>query len=299
MLDRLTNFLTRTAAKSPVLFMPALSLPWFVYGFRGANTGSYHPRVLRGLTYAETPQGPQKLDLYLPTGAEPPPGGVLLIHGGGWVTGSRKMTAVWAHLLATHGFVTAAVDYRLLKKAAWPACFEDCHAALAWLRDQGTKYGLDPEKIILLGDSAGAHLAALLALPAYNPENRVRGVAALYGPYDLSSPAPGRWPRMCQELLLGCKMHEDGAKARAQALSPIRFVDAQAPPFLLIHGKIDTIVPAASSRMMAAALERAGVPVELILVDGAEHGLFSVRRIKPGLKEINRLMVDFVKRITA
>ena len=118
--------------------------------------------------------------------------GVLLIHGGGWAVGSKAMHHGFGRLLATHGFLAAAVDYRLTGTAPWPACLDDCRTALAWLRQSAKELRLDPTRLALLGDSAGAHLAALLGLEAARMSWPVRGVVGYFGPFELAAPASAR-----------------------------------------------------------------------------------------------------------
>lgn len=293
--DRLTTFLTRLAGHSPWVIVPAFCPPWVLYGFRRGSAGPYRYEVRRGLAYA---RGPLLLDLYLPAGAERPRPGVLLIHGGGWVAGSRALHRGFGRLLATHGFIAAAVDYRLLAEAPWPACLDDCRTALAWLRAQAGGIGLDPGRLALLGDSAGAHLAAMLAIELGGSPQAVRGVVSFFGPFDLSVPAALPWPRRCQERLLGGSPLSRAALGRARDLSPVELVTPMTPPFLLIHGAVDQIVPPQSSARMAAALTAAGVPAELAVVAHADHGLFSLGRIRPALAEIDRTVVAFLRRVT-
>ena len=298
MLDRLTTMITRTAARSRWVPEPPCLFPWILYGFRRSSAGPCVCSVQNDLTYYHSPDGPLKADLYRAAGAnhdlQP---GVLLIHGGGWAVGSKAMHRGLGRLLATHGFVAAAVDYRLTGTAPWPACLDDCRAALDWLRQSAQALGLDPARLALLGDSAGAHLAALLGLEASRTSSPVRGVVAYFGPFELTAPALRGWPRRCQEQLLGGPLANPRAAALAEAISPARLIAPGAPPFLLIHGRIDQIVPAISSELMAGALTRAGTAVETIWVEGADHGLFSLGRIRPGLVDLDRAMIGFLKKV--
>ncbi|MGE5598468.1 MAG: alpha/beta hydrolase fold domain-containing protein, partial [Bacteroidota bacterium] len=293
--DGLTTFMTRLAGHSPWVVMPAVNPPWTLYGFRRAGAGPYRCEISRGLVYAD---GPLRLDLYRPAGAHGQRPGVLLLHGGGWVTGSRALHRGFGRLLATHGFVAAAADYHLLGKAPWPACLEDCRSALSWMRARAGEIGLAPERLALLGDSAGAHLAAMLGIELGGTPLTVRGVVSFFGPFDLTAPADLPWPRRCQEKLLGGPLSDPTVQDRARALSPVAHVTAESPPFLLIHGAIDRIVPPSSSTRMAAALTRAGVPVELVAVSHADHGLFALGRIEPAFGEIDRIVVAFLQKIT-
>lgn len=292
----LTNLLMRLLLLSPWVVAPPWWLSGTLYAFRRASAGPHGCRLEVDLVYRTTAEGSLRLDLYLPAGAGRDLPGVLMIHGGGWVAGDKTLYRGLGRLLATHGFLAAAIDYRLLGEVAWPSPLEDCAAALEWFRREGPRWGLAPDRVALLGDSAGAHLAAMLGLKA--PES-VRGVLAYYGPFLLTEPAPRGWPRRCQERLIGGPLSDPAAMERAKALSPVHLVTGAAPPFLLIHGEIDSVVPCKSSELMARALGAAGVPAELLIVKGAEHGLFSLGRIIPGLVEIDRRAVAFLSAITA
>ena len=294
----LTNLLMRLLLLSPWVVMPPWWLPGAAYAFRRASAGPHGCRLEADLIYRITARGPLRLDLYRPAEAGADLPGVLMIHGGGWITGSKSLYRGLGRLLATHGFLAAAIDYRLLGDAAWPSPLEDCEAALEWFRREGPRWGLAPDRVALLGDSAGAHLAAMLGLKAASTEP-VRGVLAYYGPFLLTEPAPCGWPRRCQEKLIGGPLTDPAAMERAKALSPTYLVTGAAPPFFLIHGEIDSVVPCKSSEVMARALSAAGVPAELLIVKGAEHGLFSLGRLAAGLVEIDRMAVAFLSAVTA
>jgi acetyl esterase/lipase len=242
-------------------------------------------RFVGGLAYA-APIGfrPLLLDLYLAAaGADPAPL-VVFMHGGGWLRGDRSMVspafASWRPgplaRLAAAGFAVASVDYRLSGEARFPAQLEDVSAAVEWLTGQAEEYGFDPGRIVLWGESAGAHLAALLALGS--PGRPVRGVVDWYGPADLAAldgqvGAAGALtddPLDTREArLLGAPVAEVPELARAA--SPISHVRAGAPPFLIAHGTADRAVPFSQSEALAAALAEAGVGVRFEAVEGADH----------------------------
>jgi acetyl esterase/lipase len=235
------------------------------------------------LVYRRAGHRTERLDVYVPTRV-PPPGGwpaVLAVHGGGWRGGSKRDYGQMAAELVPYGHVVVAVDYTLSSPAApsWPANLEDLRAAVRWLRRNASVYHVDPNRIAVMGASAGGHLAALLATapdadgttPETSTSARVQAVIDFYGPTDLAALAErsrGAAPSVALFLGGGPKDVPD----RYAAASPARQVTRDTPPMLLIHGAADRLVPPDQSRRLAAALEQAGVPHRLIVVPGARHG---------------------------
>jgi acetyl esterase/lipase len=230
-------------------------------------------------------------DLYLPKGLSRAP--VLVgVHGGGWQVGDRKFYRNWGGYLAKHGYAVFAIEYRLMKPGVgtWPGVVGDCKAAVQFVRANATEFDLDPERIGLIGDSAGAHLAALVALAGgetlFSSEYRndacastsvaVKVVVGFYGVYDLLA----QWehdqitrPRdSVTEKLLGCSsMVSRRAFFEASPLS-YATVDKNSVRFLLIYGREDDIVdPVTQSEKFLTALKQAGFFARTIVVPGAGH----------------------------
>ncbi len=222
---------------------------------------------LRGVPYAENEGGrPLELDLWLPgarrTGPLPL---VLFVHGGAWRRGRRDdlgmSTRHWSPRpfarIAAAGLAVACADYRLSGEAVFPAPLDDLRAALRWLTLRSAELGIDTGRTIVWGESAGGHLASLLALTHTEP--RPAGAVIWYGPSDLTT-ARGRFTpedaSTPEALMLGTA--PAAAPERARAASPLSHVHAGAPPFLLVHGEQDTMVDCSHSRSLASALKRAG-----------------------------------------
>jgi acetyl esterase/lipase len=250
--------------------------------------------VLSGVPYAALPGArPLELDLVLPpSGADRVPA-VLFFHGGGWRRGSRhSLGPAFAgadpspfEQVAQAGVAVASIDYRLSGEAVWPAQLHDAKAAVRWLRARAPELGIDPERIAAWGESAGGHLAELLGLTTdearlegetglTGPSSRVAAVVAWYAPSDVRAVAtdlgadPGD-PGTREAQLLGAPV-PDVPEAAAQA-SPVTHVSPIAPPFLLLHGGADRLVPCVQSERLHAALQAVGCPVELELLEGADH----------------------------
>ncbi|MGK5115675.1 MULTISPECIES: alpha/beta hydrolase fold domain-containing protein [unclassified Geodermatophilus] len=242
----------------------------------------------RDLTYA-TPGGePLQLDLYVPRTPEPAPVCVYL-HGGGWLRGSRADRAAERLVpVAAAGVAVAAVQYRLSGRATFPAPLDDVRAAVRWLRAEGAGHGVDPARIGAWGASAGGHLAALAALcpDARDGElgdSSVQAAALFFPVTDLLARATdvpeGPLPPFIsgpplvpsfEARLLGLQDTADDP-GRAREASPLTHVHAGAPPFLVLHGDADGLVPSTHSRRLVEALRAAGVATSFHLLGGANH----------------------------
>ena len=276
------------------------------------NDGGAGDAVVRsGLVYAERlGLRPLELDLHLPPGhrpgTDPAVPLVVFVHGGGWMRGHRRMVtpgfAAWQPgpltRLAARGFAVASVDYRLSGEARFPAPLEDVAAAMDWLAEHQDEYGFDAGRTVLWGESAGAHLAALLALRG---THRVRGVVDWYGPADLlgfadlgPETALSDDPRDTREARLLGGPPQDLPELAREA-SPVHHVHPDAPPFLIAHGTADRAVPYAQSADLAAALTKAGVQVRFDTVEGAGHMWQGLTDLEPVFEAV----ADFAQRVTA
>lgn len=225
-------------------------------------------RVYRQIVFSSPNGHPLRLDLYTPPKSGRAAPVVLWMFGGSWKFGSRGY-----HLnvrdLTRSGIAIAAIDYRFSSEAIYPAQLEDCQSALKWLRANGARYGLDPTRIGVAGESSGGHLAALLGV--VEGKKRIRAVCAIYPPTDLV--ALGRQYALANpsdiERLLGGPIEQRLDLAR-QA-SPLYLVTKDSPPFLLIHGARDTLVPVAHSERLSRRLQDNGVESQLITVPEREH----------------------------
>ncbi len=254
--------------------------------------GPGRTRVLRGVPYAAVPGWrPMELDLHLPAEAAGPVPAVVFLHGGGWRLGSRR-TAGPAYAgaepftrVAEAGIAVVSVDYRLSGEASWPAQLHDAQAAVRWLRARAGELDVDPDRIAAWGESAGGHLAELLGLTADDaalegdvgvtgPSSAVSAVVAWYAPSDLAGVTTdlGRDPAdpaTREALLLGAPP-PCVPRLSAQA-SPVTHVSGDAPPFLLLHGAADRLIPCVQSERLRDALTAAGADVELHTYAGADH----------------------------
>ncbi len=247
-------------------------------------------RVTRGLVYRTVEGRSLRLDLYQPETPGPETGRplVLAVHGGGWQGGSRREIGRHVAALAQHGYLVAAVDYRLARRgrAAWPGNLEDLWIALAWLVDHAEQFEIDRDRLVVLGASAGGHLATLMGThpePMADrsdlaaPRPRIASVIAFYPPTDLPALRDGPHAEDVAPALQGLTGARDAEGLDAQtdllvSASPQTHVGPEDPPMLLIHGGRDPLVPVAQSRRFAEALNDAGGSCQLWVLDEAGHG---------------------------
>jgi len=240
------------------------------------------------------------LDLCLPSLGNPPYPLIVCIHGGGWTAGD-KSDCFTGELLAS-GYATASVNYRLTSFSKFPAQIEDCKTAVSWLRSHAASLNIDPERIGVWGASAGGHLAALLgttgdiihpAWAAPKPgclSNKVEAVCDWCGPSDLLTIADQvrRQNEIVRPVcrLLGTAPWLDPDLAR-QA-SPVTYAHKGCPPFLIMHGSADPIVPSAQSKELSDCLIKQGVDCTFELIPGGSHNFYNT--------ENARKMVSFFDR---
>ncbi len=240
------------------------------------------------LPYAATDNPRQTLDLYLPKSPidDTPLPIIIFIHGGGWRQGDkRRGYQLLFPLLETGAYAVASVGYRLSREAVWPAQIHDCKAAVRWLRANAKKYHLAPDKIGAVGPSAGGHLVAMLGTAGEvaelegsvgrhrNQSSKVRCVVDLFGPTELLS--MGGWHNNAdspESRLIGGPIQQNQETARKA--SPTSHVSKEDPPFLIIHGTKDPLVPFDQSQRLHRTLKEAGVESTLVPVQGGGHGGF-------------------------
>ena len=201
------------------------------------------------------------LDVTRPTGPEPMPA-LVWLHGGAWRLGDRTWLPNHWDRLAQSGFVMVSVDYTLSGDAPFPRPLLDVRAAIDWLRTHADQQGIDPAAIGLWGSSAGGHLAALAALTG----GSVQAVVDGYGPANLRAPDQDNPPTAA--LLGGCP---DLARSASPALCDA----SHAPPFLILHGTADDLVPPSQSVALYDSLAAAERDVTLYLVEGFGHGFLN------------------------
>lgn len=234
-----------------------------------------------------------KLDVYrLSDGSDEPAPVLVYVHGGSWSGGNRRQQGrPMLHSFALRGWATVSIDYPLVPDATFPEPLVGVHGAIAWVRSNAADFGFDTRRIVVAGGSSGAHLASLAALTDDHPtwgarevgDEPIAAAVGFYGVYDLLDRHDIRdaWPIVSQGLLKADLVQEPD---KFRAASPIDQVHEDAPPFLVLHGDHDSLVPLAESRYFADALREASRrSVTFVPVPGATHAFDAVPSLRTQL----------------
>ena len=227
-------------------------------------------RIEEGVAFASAGGRELRCDVFRPPAQSEPQPGILLVHGGSWHGGQPAMMRGYGILMARHGYPCVAAEYRLSGEAKWPAQLDDVLAAIRWTQDEADDLGVDPDRLVLWGLSAGSHMSLLAAARL---SGEASPIAATVNHYPITSlePALGTAWEHAQRL------PEDPATADWPAMSPLSHVGAGFPPTLLLHGSADAMVALDQSRRLYEALTEAGVPVDLAVFADQPHG-FDLQR---------------------
>jgi acetyl esterase/lipase len=233
-----------------------------------------------------------KADIYTPAGAKSPTPTIITMHGGGWVEGARSYVTLDLLPYLERGFSVVNISYRLGRVAQAPAAVEDCRCALRWVVDNAARYHFDAQRLIVMGWSAGGHLALTTGLlpvsagfdstcPTSDPDRwangtqsevRVAAIVNWFGITDVADLLDGPDAKHYAAEWLGSRADRVDL---ARRVSPLQYVRAGAPPVLTIHGDKDPYVPYSHAVRLHEALDKAKVPNRLVTVKGGGHGDFN------------------------
>ena len=285
----------------------------------GSLEFSSNPQVeVRGDISFLTPDRLEKLDLYLPkncNAVEKSPA-VLLIHGGGWKEGDKRQARdiELGMTLAQNGFVAASINYALRSAGKFPQNLQDCKNGIRYLRAHADELGIDPNRISVMGGSAGGHLALLVAYTADQPNlapsqpypgvsDKVSSVVDFYGISNLATRKetdPNGKPLKIDPLDSATQSIFGPTPQDWKKASPITYVKRDVPPTLILHGKKDTTVDSDQSQELADALKKTGATYEIIWLPNAPHS-FSFQHAgpkskKPLEKDVGPAVLSFLKK---
>lgn len=246
-------------------------------------------------------------EIAYPTKASGPLPAVIYIHGGGWIGGSYKQSPFVQ--LAQAGYFAASIEYRLSNEAKWPAQIQDCKLGVRWLRANAAQYHVDPNRMGAMGASAGGHLVLCLGTMADVKEyegdggypgvsSAVQAVVDYYGPTDFTQPDARVYTPHAIALaegLFGVPFAQNPALWGSG--SPLLYVKAGDPPMLLVHGDSDALVPLAQSTVFDAALTKARVPHQLLIVKNIGHGFAMVVPSHPEVYQtVDAFLAEYLKK---
>ena len=285
----------------PVAFVPMVAVAMMLLGASAPQAQlsdttaflahvSNQYRVVPNVVYHVANKHENRLDLYLPTNPTGPTPVLMMIHGGGWVGGTKEAQVLRLLPYLEKGWAVANVTYRLVQVSRAPAAVEDCLCALQWIANNAERYNFDTSRIIASGNSAGGHLSLTSGMlprptilarecvsgsftgPSTNPSVDVAAIINWYGITDVADLLEGPNTKDYAVRWFG------GLPNRleiARFVAPLTHIRPELPPTLTIHGDADPTVPYEHAVRLHAALEDAGVPNELHTVAGGGHGGFN------------------------
>jgi acetyl esterase/lipase len=288
---------TQTALAAPTLTPTATPYPTVI------TTPIVPGLIQRNITYCENTV-PLKMDVYFPTTGNGPSPVLLYIHGGAWMIGDKTAGYQLEEIpnIAGAGYFIASIDYRLAPDYPFPAMIEDAKCSVRFLRAHAQELNINPDKIGVLGVSAGGHIASLLGLADetagwdtgqyLEQSSRVQAVVDMFGPTDFSDPAYHEKLQKRGYLLFNNVSPDQAMLASA---SPVTYVSADDPPFLIIQGDQDSVVPPSQSQALYDRLTAAGVPAFLRLVTNGGHNLVATfGPISPTREQVTEVFIQFL-----
>ena len=294
-------------APRPPIGYPNITFLKIAYGLKMVKPIELFPaipesiKVFNDIEYKQIGDVSLQLNIYRHKDLQKPAPLLVFIHGGAWRTGKREDYLPYLLDFAKRGYVTATISYRLVKVAPFPAAVQDVKCAIKWLKLNSNKYMFDPDKIVVIGGSAGGHLAMMVGyssdVPELEPEcgsldvdSSVQGVVNIYGPMDLMTEfAKGR--KEVREFLTG--LFEEVPEIY-QLASPLTHISADDPPTLIFHGTIDDTVPISQSDRLKEELEAKGIPVEYHRLKGWPHTMDVAHKVN---NYCQYYMLEFFKRV--
>ena len=263
--------------------------------------------IIPNVTYAKANNIELKLDLYLPKNRTTPKATLILFHGGGWVDGQKERNVLFLLPYLELGWAAINVEYRTGHQSPAPAAVEDCRCALRWITYRAREYSLDTSKFVLTGTSAGGHLSLMTGmLPPQNvfdrqcvteggdrwntataPELKVAAIVNWFGITDVFDLLDGPNAKNYAREWFGSLSN---AEPLAKQVSPISYVRRGLPAIITIHGEHDDVAPYSHAVRLHGALDKAGVPNQLITIRGRKHGGFNRQELSDSYTAIRAFL---------
>jgi len=245
-----------------------------------------HITTYKDLLYKNTDEKDLKLDIYHRKDIQEARPLLIFIHGGSWKKGDKDDYRKYLVDYAEKGYTTATIAYRFSQEAPFPAAFEDVVCALQYLKSHAADYFINPDKIAVIGGSAGGHLAMLLGFRANDPNYespgcvtdealKVQAVVNLYGPADLTTDFAKDHPTVTQFVGTSYQEHPEAF----EAASPLMFLSEDDPPLLMFHGTIDEIVPVSQADALNKAMKEKNMAIEYHRLKGWPHTMDMGRKV--------------------
>lgn len=230
------------------------------------------PGLKQDIEFAKARDVSLTLDAFVPEGDGPFPT-CILVHGGGFTKGDKhSFIKPLFEPLSKAGFTWFTINYRLAPEHPWPACANDVDSAIKWVKAHAAEYKVDPQRIAIIGESAGGHLVSWAGVTG-NADTRVAAVVPFYPPQDLVVQVQRRKALGGLGALIGADKLDGAALARLADISPINHIKRGLPPFLQIHGDADMTVPHSQSEEFEKKMKAAGNSCETITIAGGGHGM--------------------------
>ncbi len=281
---------TPTPTLTPTVTPTPSATPFPLYG-----------KSMLDVTYCLMDTLPQKMDIYFPNTGGPWPV-VVYVHGGSWMNGDKSEAEGLAKWLNPLGYLVVSLNYRMYPSVRFPLFVQDVKCGIRSLRAHAAEYNLDPERIGAWGASAGGHLVALLGTSdpsaGWDVGQYTEQSSQVQAVVDMSGPADLDYKKFKNSGLQSVILGAFGMNTFLQELgSPVKYATADDPPFLIIHGDMDPIVPVEQGQAMYDALIKAGAPAKLVIVKNGRHDLTAAdgAPTTPTQAEINQMLLDFLE----
>lgn len=295
-----------------LMILPSMSLAQTDAASFAAELFRYE--VETNIVYHTANNYQNKLDVYRPAEAAQPTPVVVVIHGGGWVEGTKEERVLEMMPYLQMGFAAVNVEYRLGRISLAPAAVEDCRCALHWVFANAKKYNFDPTRVVLQGGSAGGHLALMTGMltpaagfdrecrgpmdnywsenPGTSKDPRVAAIVNWFGITDVLDELRGPNAKGYAVVWLGDQANADEI---AKRVSPINYVTSDVPPIITIHGDKDALVPYTQAVRLHKALDAAKVPNQLYTIPGANHGGYTFEENQKAWEAVHHFLAEHVK----